>query len=160
MTKNNIDWLSRRRKMEGVATFGLILVAAGLIAPFASSFSDTWMKIFKWVFAAGALIYTFARMIGAGDRSESLRLRRLRRLEAWAGIAFCVAGFFWFYNEQRFASILYAGPLMILKETVMFSMAGAMIQVIASWMIAWRQKKESEESGVEKRSDKRGGKRN
>lgn len=134
----------RRKKMEGVATFGLILVAVAMFAPFASFGGNiNWLSIGKWIYAAGALIFTFARIAGVNDPRESLRLRRLRRLEFWAGMAFCVGAFFWFYNENKFADNPWVGPLAIVRDTVLFSLAGASIQVIASWMIAFRQKKEA-----------------
>lgn len=145
--------LKTRRILESTATFGLLLLVVSLAAPFASSFADGGIlgmirsiSIFKWIFAAGALIFTIARMAGSTDRSESLRLRRLRRLEFWAGVAFCVAAFFWFYNCRRFGvdTAIYpsAGPLAIMRDTIMFSLVGALIQVIASWMIYYRARKE------------------
>lgn len=139
----SVDWEKRRKQMEATATLGLIIVAVGMIGPFAGGFELSTLAIYKWIYAAGALIFTFARIVGAGDKSESMRLRRLRRLEFWAGMAFCIAAFFWFYNEQRLSHMPYVGPLAILKDTVLFSLVGAAIQVVASWMIAWRQKKEA-----------------
>lgn len=138
----------RRKKMENVATFGLLLVAVAMLGPFmtygkADGFN--WMEIFKWIYAAGALVYTFARLVGINDPNESLRLRRLRRLEFWAGMAFCIGGFFWFYNEQKYGNSPFVGPLTILKDVVAFSLAGAVIQVIASWMIVYRMEKEKKE---------------
>ncbi len=155
---------ARRKKMEGVATVGLLLVAVAMLGPF-MTFGNTgfdWMQVFKWVYAAGALIYTFARLVSVNDPRDSLRLRRLRRLEFWAGMAFCIGAFFWFYNERRFGNSMFVAPMAILKDVVAFSMAGAVIQVIASWMIAFRQqkeKKEREESGKKSKPDK-GGKNN
>ena len=138
------DIEKRRKKMEGVATFGLIIVAVAMFAPFASFGGATdWLSIGKWVYAAGALIFTFARIAGVNDPRESLRVRRLRRLEFWAGLAFCVGAFFWFYNENKFGGNPWIGPLAIVRDTVLFSLVGASIQVIASWMIAYRLKKES-----------------
>lgn len=134
----------RRKKVEATATFGLILIALAMVAPFAS-FGETvvdWLGIGKWVYAAGALIFTFARIANINDPRESLRLRRLRRLEFWAGMAFCIGGFFWFYNENKFSHDPWVGPLAIVRDTVLFSLVGAFIQVIASWMIAYRIKKE------------------
>ena len=147
----------RRKKMEAVATFGLILVAAALLAPFASFLSGgmrafspdsfNWMSLYKWVYAAGALLFTFARLVNVSDPDESLRIKRIRRLEFWAGMAFCIGGFFWFYNEQKLASMVFVAPMAILRDTVVFSLAGAMIQIIASWMLVWRQNKEAKEKG-------------
>lgn len=135
---------SRRKKMEGVATFGLLLVAVAMLGPFMSGIGESfkWLHIYKWIYASGALIYTFARLVSVNDPADSLRLRRLRRLEFWAGMAFCIGAFFWFYNERRFAEFPFVGPMTILRDVVVFSLVGAVIQVIASWLIAFRQQKE------------------
>jgi len=130
---------SRRKYVETFATFGLVLLAVGLLVPFASLVNAGFIAAFKWVFAAGALIYTIARVVNVNDPKDSTRLKRLRRMEAWAGIAFCIAAFFWFYNECRLKS---GGSLFILRETITFTLVGAMIQIIASWMIVFRDKKE------------------
>ena len=148
----------RRKKMEAIATFGLILVAVALLAPFASSLTGNLgpsssgsgpLAIYKWIYAAGALIFTGARIVNVSDPNESLRMRRIRRLEFWAGMAFCIGAFFWFYNERRLAS-------MMLRDTVVFSLAGAMIQIIASWMLVWRQNKEARERAKGQDSTKKG----
>lgn len=150
LTKAQIE--SRRKKMEATSTFGLILIAVALLAPFASFMSSGMtlsagsagrLAVYKWIYAAGALIFTFARMVNVSDPDESLRIRRIRRLEFWAGMAFCIGAFFWFYNEQKLASMMYVAPMAILRDTVVFSLAGAMIQIIASWMLVWRQRKEA-----------------
>ena len=140
MTDSKIE--KRRKAAEGIATFGLLLVAVALVAPFADLTSTAALKIYKWIFAAGAVVFTTARTVGVNDPDESTRLRRLRRLEFWAGMAFVVGGAFWFYNESRFADVPTAGALAILRETILFSLVGALIQVIASWMIYAREKKE------------------
>lgn len=140
MKEKNINMESRRKKVEGCATFGLLLVCAGLIAPFASTDNATLISVFKWIYTTGALIYTIARVVNVNDPGDSMRLRRLRRMEMWAGICFCVGAGFWFYNSARFAGILFSLPVM--NNTIVFTLAGAMIQVVASWMIAARMKKE------------------
>lgn len=133
--------LERRRKtLEATATFGLILVAVGLVGPFTNLTDTHYLSIFKWIYAPGALIFTIARMAGTTDPVGSMRMRRLRRMEFWAGIAFCIAAFFWFYNEAK--PIDNQGSWSILRETVVFSLVGALIQIIASWMIVYRAKKE------------------
>lgn len=123
-----------RNRMESVATFGLILVAVGLVAPFASFENTVWNVVFKYVFSSGALIYTAARIVGSLGKDESFRVRRLRRLESWAGISLCVAAFFWFYNTSR----LHTDTLTfrMLNETILFTLVGALIQIIASWMLS------------------------
>lgn len=123
----------RRKATEATATFGLILVAAALIGPFANLLDSAWGAAFRWIFAAGALIYTVARVVGATDPDDDLRLRRLRRLECWGGIAFMIGAFFWFYNQHRLGS--GAGNLALLRETVLFTLVGALIQIISAWRI-------------------------
>lgn len=151
-----VDLGKRRKIVDNAATVGLILIAVALAAPFVATLTSepetmiinsmTMIKYFKWVFAAGALTFTVARVINVNAPGDSLRLRRLRRLEFWAGVAFCMAGFFWFYNSQKFGVdnmlIITAGPLAVLRDTIIFSLAGAVIQLIASWMVAYRMKKE------------------
>lgn len=135
---------SRKRKLrrtcENMATFGLLLVCAAMVSPFATSGNPKWLQVFCWVYAAGSLIYTIARMVDVSDPDESLRLRRLRRMEFWAGISFCVASGFWFYNTGRLGP--HAGVLALMQNTVAFTIVGAALQTIASWMIVARQKKE------------------
>lgn len=129
-----------RRLAEGTATFGLLLICVAMVSPFASSGNPDLMRVFCWIYAAGALIYTVARMADVSDPRESTRLRRMRRMEFWAGMAFCIASGFWFYNTGRLGP--NAGLLGILRNTVTFTVVGAVLQIIASWMIASRMKKE------------------
>lgn len=131
----------RRKYVEGCATAGLLLVLAAMIAPFAGDLAGKPIVWGKWVYAAGALLYTSARAVNVNGVGDSLRLRRLRRLEFWAGMCFIVGGAFWFYKDQYYAG-LFAGPLAVMRQTVAFTMAGAVIQIAASWMIAYRMKKE------------------
>lgn len=148
----------RRKKMEGTATFGLLLIAVAMLCPFMNLYTSgqLWPEVYKWIYAAGALIYTFARLVSVSDPRDSLRLKRLRRLEFWAGMAFCIGGFFWFYNAHKYADFAQVGILAILKDTVVFALAGAVIQVVASWMIAFRQEKERKErEGGSSKNDNR-----
>lgn len=136
--KRNIEQL--RRRMEALSTMGLLLVAVGLVVPFAATDNSLIITICRWVYAAGAVIYTVARMVNVNDPSDSTRLRRLRRMEMWAGFCFIAAAGFWFYNTHRFAGIIFSLPVM--NNTIVFTLAGAMIQVVASWMISAQGKKE------------------
>lgn len=146
--------LEKRRKMvESTATFGLLLVCVALVSPFAGIGNMNILSVFKWIYAAGALIYVVARVVNVNDPGDSMRLRRLRRLEFWAGVAFMLAAAFWFYEEQHLGP--YAGPLAVMRNTILFTLAGAAIQVIASWMIVSRTKKEQNEAIESKRKGKR-----
>lgn len=132
----------KRKYVEIGASLGLLLVLAAMIGPFLEGLVGRSMMWAKWVYAAGALVYTVARVVNVNAPGDSLRLRRLRRLEFWAGMCFIVGGAFWFYKLQYFSGF-YVGPLAIMRQTVAFTMAGAVIQIVASWMIASRMKKES-----------------
>ncbi len=131
----------RRKYTELVAALGLLLVLAAMMAPFLEGLTGHSMMWAKWVYAAGALAYTVARVVNVNAAGDSLRLRRLRRLEFWAGMCFIVGAAFWFYKLQYYSG-LFAGPLAVMRQTVAFTMAGAVIQIVASWMIAYQMKKE------------------
>ena len=138
-----------RRAMEALATFGLILVAVGLAAPFATFGNGTLLVMFKWIFAAGAVVYTVARVVGAVGRDGSFRVRRLRRMEGWAGIAFCIAAFFWFYNTRKFDGEMLT--FRMLNETILFTLAGALIQIVSSWMLRAALRKDAGQIGEGKK---------
>ena len=137
----------KRKAIESTATFGLILVALGLAAPFTNLLNYEFVKIFKWIYSAGALIFVIARIVGATDPQDSIRIRRFRRMECWAGIALCIGAFFWFYNENHFSFYLDLGmgSLACLRDTIYFTLAGGIIQILAIFAISKRLKKEQSE---------------
>lgn len=131
----------RRKNVEIAATIGLLLVLLAMMAPFLRSLPVAIEEIAKWVYALGALTYTIARVINVNAPGDSLRLRRLRRLEFWAGMCFIVGAAFWFYKLQYYSGI-FVGPLAVMRQTVAFTMAGAVLQIVSGWMISHRMKKE------------------
>lgn len=133
----------RRKQVEGTATFGLILICVALVAPFTSPTSMEYLDVFRWIYGAGTVIYLVARIVDINDPKDSLRLRRLRRMEFWAGISFGLATAFWFIGQHRLGP--YAGALAVLKNTIMFTLVGALIQIVASWLIYSQTKKEIRE---------------
>ena len=133
----------RRKQVEGTATFGLILICVALVAPFTSPASMEYLNVFRWIYGSGAIIYLIARIVDISDPADSLRLRRLRRMEFWAGISFGLATAFWFIGQHKLGP--YAGALAILRNTIMFTLVGAVIQIIASWLIYSQTKKELRE---------------
>lgn len=130
----------RRKQVEASATFGLILICVALVAPFTAVGTGEYLKVFRWIYGSGALIYLVARVVDISDPQESTRLRRLRRMEFWAGIAFGLATAFWFIGQHRLGDM--AGPLAILQNTITFTLVGALIQIIASWLIYSQTKKD------------------
>lgn len=136
----------RRKYVEILASIGLLLVLLAMMAPFLAGVIGHSMMWAKWIYAAGAIVYTIARVVNVNAPHDSLRLRRLRRLEFWAGMCFIVGAAFWFYKVQYYLGSI-AGPLAVMRQTVAFTMAGAVIQIVASWMIAARMKKEYNDKG-------------
>lgn len=150
--QGKIDRVRLRRTMEALATFGLILVAVGLIAPFVSADNPGWLTAFKYIYAAGALCYFSARLVASLGKDESVRVRRLRRMEMWAGMCFMVAAFFWFYNTAKLGGYMLSFKAM--QETVVFTLAGAVIQIISSWMLASALRKEQQQKQEQQKQQK------
>lgn len=142
----------RRRLFESLATTGLLLLAIGLVAPFTSFDNQVLLWVFKCVFTLGALLYLAARIVGGTDPGDSMRVRRLHRLEIWAGICFIVAAGFWFYNSVRFKGFF---SLAVMRDTVAFTLAGALIQIISSWMIASARAKQDKGTGADDNKTKK-----
>lgn len=136
---------NRGKYVEWTATFGLLLICVALVVPFFRPSDFDLMRVMKWIYSAGALVYVVARVIGAMEPSGSLRLRRLLRMEFWAGVAFMVAAAFWFYTESHLGP--YAGMLALMRQTILFTLVGAAIQVIASWLIVNCRRKEKGDEG-------------
>lgn len=133
----------RNRAAERSATFGLLLVCVALVAPFAVGKSMETLSVYKWIYSAGALVFLMARLVGAADSSLSKRLRRIKRMEFWAGAAFAAGAFMWFHAESRLGP--FAGPLAVLHNTIMFTLAGAVIQIVAvqlAWSVSRKEGKE------------------
>ncbi len=133
----------KRKKVDTTASFGMIIIAIGLLVPLFNMFDTELISNFKWIFTSGTVVLLAARCVKVTDDKESLRLRRIRRLEFWVAACFLVATFFWFYNENKLSELPSGiGALAILRDTILFSLAGAVIQVIASWLIYFQEKKE------------------
>lgn len=135
----------RRKQVETTATFGLILICVALVGPFTSPTNIEYLKVFKWIYGSGALIYLIARLVDISDPMESLRLKRLRRMEFWAGVSFGLATAFWFIGQHKYHDDPYIGALAVLQNTIMFTLIGALIQIVASWLIYSQTKKDLRE---------------
>lgn len=128
---------------EIAANIGLVLVAVGLVSPIVGFENEVWIQVFKWIFTVGAGVYAAARIAGSLAKGESFRVRRIRRLEVWAGISFCIAAFFWFWNtRQADPDLIPYMSFKMFQETIVFTLVGAMIQIIASWMLSSALRKE------------------
>lgn len=107
------------------AILGMLLVAAGTLIPILSTRYTIYRNIpptFKYVFAAGALLILVSRLFNT-YKGKILRIKRLRRIETWSGVFLCAAAFFLFYEPDT------------TRNWIAFTMAGAAIQLYASFMI-------------------------
>lgn len=118
-----------RTKFASIAVpCGLLLILAATMAPFFLSWAEWAQEAYKYVYAAGALVVLAARILQP-KVSPDLRLRRLRHMEVWIGIIFCVAAFFLFY------------PGALLRDWLAFTLAGAALQAYTSIAIPAREKR-------------------
>lgn len=132
----------RRKQVEGTATFGLILICVALVSPLTSPANPEYLSVFRWIYGAGTIIYLIARLVDISDPMDSPRLKRLRRMEFWAGVSFGLATAFWFIGQHRYHNDPYVGALAVLWNTIMFTLIGALIQIAAVWLIYSQTKKE------------------
>ena len=107
-----------RKTWALIVNIGLLLVAAGIVMPM----FGIQQTVYRWVYAAGALI-SLAGRFGTQYDGPVLRLRRLTRIEMWASVFFCVSAFFMFYPGA-------AG-----NDWLAFTIAGGAILIYTSIMI-------------------------
>lgn len=107
-------------------TVGMLLVVAGTLSPLMGGH----VSLYRWIYGAGALILLISRIMSPYT-GTSLRLKRLYRIESWAAIFFCVATFFMFYQPE------------IMRDWLVFTLAGGAVQIYTSIMIPLVVKKES-----------------
>ncbi len=133
------------RVLDMIGSCGMILIAAGLLIPLFNMFNPALLDICKWIYAAGALAMFVSKISARQNRSESFRLRRLRRMEFWAATCFVVGAALWFYNAHKFAKFPEGtvGALAIIRDTILFAISGAVLQIVSVWMIYFREKKEA-----------------
>lgn len=143
---NPADLLRRRKIADFTGGAGMILIAVGLLIPLFNLFDNSMLPICKWVFTVGALIFTGSKCISVLPSTASFRLKRIKRLEFWSGICFIIAAGFWFYNQSKFGNSPYVGALAIIRDTILFTLSGAVLELIAAWMLYFREKKEAREA--------------
>lgn len=112
--------LRPRPWLQWVVNAGLLLVMAATALPIAGVEGDAY----KYIYAAGALMVVAGRLF-MPYRGDNLRVKRLCRIEVWAGIMFCAGAFFIFYRQYG------VGP----TDWIAFTLAGAALQIYTSIMI-------------------------
>lgn len=109
-----------------LVTMGMLLIAAAIVIPMFAGIAN---PVYRWLYAAGALILLIGRILSQ-YKGDNLRLRRLYRIETWSAVFFCVAAFFLFYP-----------PGNNLRDVLAFTLAGGVIQIYTSIMIPRAAKK-------------------
>lgn len=123
--------------MQILAPIGLLIIAAATLIPiFTGGFE--LLPVMRWVYGAGALIALVARLFSP-YRGTDLRLKRMVRMQAWSALFFVAAAVFLFV------------PGTAPRDWLALTMAGAVVQIIASVMIA----RHTSANGTDKTKDKR-----
>ena len=99
-----------------LAPIGLLLVLLATVAPFFLMNTAWAQAAYPYVYSVGAVIVLIARILGPKN-SKDFKLKRLKRLEVWEGIIFCVAAVFLFV------------PGSTLRDWIAFTLAGAILQI-------------------------------
>lgn len=99
-----------------VATIGLLVIAIGTLLPiFGASQGSPIVGWWKYVYAAGALMFLLGKLF-TPYRGTHPRIKRLYRIESWSAVFFCVAAFFLFLGDSMrdvWAFTLAGGALLI-----------------------------------------------
>lgn len=149
MKQNTSQKFIQNKQILGIAgSCGILLIAIGLLLPLFNMFNPILLDICKWIYSVGAILFLISKLLVRQDKSESFRLRRLRRMEFWAGACFVVGAALWFYNQNKFSNFPAGtvGALALIRDTILFAMSGSMLEIIAVWLIYFREKKEKRES--------------
>ena len=83
-----------------------------------------WMR---WAFAAGAAIVLVARIIGVYN-GPVMRIKRLHHLLIVSALLYCASALMMFYSRGT-------------NDWIAFLLAGLIMQIYASWMIDYENKK-------------------
>lgn len=113
--------------LVALATLGLLCIGVATLIPIFNGGFNT-VSWYRYLYAAGAAMVIIARLFTPYTGTHA-RMRRLHRLEAWSGIFFGVAAFFMFYEPA------------LNRDWLAFTLAGAVIQIIATFMMTYVARK-------------------
>lgn len=114
-----------------VLSVSMIIIATVAILPL---LKIQWTGL-PYLFAVGAVGTFVVRLLSPQYKGDSLRIKRLFRLETVSSICYMLSAFFMFYpySEQT--------------DWLAFLTAGAVLQVYASFMISYLEKKQRSGNG-------------
>ena len=117
MTREELFGRDPSTAMIILYTVGLLCIGVATLIPILhGSFAFEW---FRYLYAAGAVMVVVGRLFSPYTGKHT-RMKRLRRMESWSSIIFCVAAFFLFYDNGNN------------RDWLAFTMAGAAVQIIAT----------------------------
>ncbi|MDE6802504.1 MAG: hypothetical protein K2J06_07035 [Muribaculaceae bacterium] len=117
MTREELFGKDPSTAMIILYTLGLLCIGVATLIPIVhGGFGFEW---FRYLYAAGAVMVVVGRLF-SHYTGKHTRMKRLRRMESWSSIIFCVAAFFLFYDKGNN------------RDWLAFTMAGAAVQVIAT----------------------------
>lgn len=107
---------------------GMLLILLSTAVPFFMRGNATAIKIYPYVYAAGAVLLLLLRLF-TPYKGKDLRLKRLYRIDAWVPVFFCAAAFFLFYPGAE------------MRDWIAFTLAGAALRIFTSIAIPLRESK-------------------
>lgn len=116
---------------------GLLLIVAATALPLFHIMG----LVPRSLFTAGAALVLIGRLFAPSVKEQSLRVRRLCRLEVWVGIIFCAGAFFMWYTPER-------------MDWLAFTLAGAAVQIYVSMALPRAIRQAAEASEGAKRAKK------
>lgn len=116
---------------------GLLLIVAATALPLFHIMG----LVPRSLFTAGAALVLIGRLFAPAVKEQSLRVRRLCRLEVWVGIIFCAGAFFMWYTPER-------------MDWLAFTLAGAAVQIYVSMALPRAIRQAAEASEGTKRAKK------
>lgn len=120
MTRDEVLGRDPSTVMVLILNIGLLCIGVATLIPLLNGgFDHPW---FRYLYAAGAVMVIIARLFSPYT-GRHLRMKRLHRMEAWSSLFFGVAVFFMFYDKTQN------------RDWLAFTMAGAVIQVVATMLM-------------------------
>ena len=99
-----------------IANIALIMIAVSLIPPL----DRQHMTVMRWVYASGAILSLIARMMQK-PAADTLRARRLQRINVWSSLFFCVGAVMLFWpgaGSQDWLAFTLAGAAIIVYTSI------------------------------------------
>lgn len=135
MTREELFGRDPSTAMIILYTVGLLMIGVATMVPIIhGNFEVEW---FRYLYAAGAVMVVVGRLFSPYT-GKHLRMKRLRRMESWSSIIFCVAAFFLFYDKTNN------------RDWLAFTMAGATVQIVATILMTRVASKELKQANTNK----------